>query len=170
MEKINRIQLIELLDDSLKDNPSYTRDDTSNNPCRIKYDEDIYYIYVKNLSSAYFSNPDVTRSQLTGVDSLNDIKNSEENFILLGYDYDNDVYAVWNPFFLKQRIGTAKSPSLYSRESLQKQASSENKFIKRILNNDLEVLLFPRKRVGDFLENITLYFPDMSEYVAIGSK
>lgn len=91
--------------------------DEAKNPCHIMFEGVEYYIYIKNLSSAYFSNPDVSRAQLTGVDTLLPIKESDALFILLGYDSDNHVYAAWNPHVAKQRIGTASSPSLYSRFS-----------------------------------------------------
>ena len=50
--------------------------DEAKNPCHIMFEGVEYYIYVKNLSSAYFSNPDVSRAQLTGVDTLLQIKKS----------------------------------------------------------------------------------------------
>ena len=110
--------------------------DEAKNPCHIMFEGVEYYIYVKNLSSAYFSNPDVSRAQLTGVDTLLQIKESDALFILLGYDSDNRVFAAWNPHVAKQRIGTASSPSLYSRFSWQKEAAEHGDFITRELKND----------------------------------
>lgn len=140
------------------------------NPCHIMFEGVEYYIYIKNISSAYFSNPDVSRAQLTGVDTLLQIKESDALFILLGYDSDNRVFAAWNPHVAKQRIGTASSPSLYSRFSWQKEAFEQGNFITRELKNDGSVLLFPQEHISLFLGNIEMFFPDTSEYVAIGSK
>lgn len=144
--------------------------DEVKNPCHIMFEGVEYYIYVKNLSSAYFSNPDVSRAQLTGVDTLLQIKKSDALFILLGYDSDNRVFAAWNPHVAKQRIGTASSPSLYSRFSWQKEAVEQGDFITRELKNDGSVLLFPQEYISLFLGNIEMFFPDTSEYVAMGSK
>lgn len=144
--------------------------DEAKNPCHIMFEGVEYYIYIKNLSSAYFSNPDVSRAQLTGVDTLLPIKESDALFILLGYDSDNHVFAAWNPHVAKQRIGTASSPSLYSRFSWQKEAMEQNDFIMRELKNDGSVLLFPKENISLFLGNIEMFFPDTSEYVAMGSK
>ena len=144
--------------------------DGQKNPCHIMFEGVEYYIYIKNLSSAYFSNPDVSRAQLTGVDTLLQIKESEALFILLGYDSDNRVFAAWNPHVAKQRIGTASSPSLYSRFSWQKEAVEQGDFITRELKNDGSVLLFPQEYISLFLANIEMFFPDTSEYVAMGSK
>lgn len=144
--------------------------DEAKNPCHIMFEGVEYYIYIKNLSSAYFSNPDVSRAQLTGVDTLLPIKESDALFILLGYDSDNHVFAAWNPHVAKQRIGTASSPSLYSRFSWQKEAMEQNDFIMSELKNDGSVLLFPKENISLFLGNIEMFFPDTSEYVAMGSK
>lgn len=144
--------------------------DGQKNPCHIMFEGVEYYIYIKNLSSAYFSNPDVSRAQLTGVDTLLQIKETEALFILLGYDSDNRVFAAWNPHVAKQRIGTASSPSLYSRFSWQKEAVEQGDFITRELKNDGSVLLFPQEYISLFLANIEMFFPDTSEYVAMGSK
>lgn len=140
------------------------------NPCHIMFEGVEYYVYIKNLSSAHFNNPDVSRAQLTGVDTLLQIKKSDALFILLGYDSDNRVFAAWNPHVAKQRIGTASSPSLYSRFSWQKEAVEQGTFITRELKNDGSVLLFPKEYISLFLGNIEMFFPDTSEYVAIGSK
>jgi hypothetical protein len=39
-----------------------------------------------------------------------------------------------------------------------------------VLNNDLEVLVFPNGRLVDVLSNLDQFFPDTSDYVAMGSK
>ena len=163
-------ELLNIFVAEMKTSATFKFIDEAKNPCHIMYEGLEYYIYVKNLSSAYFSNPDVSRAQLTGVDCLLEIKNSNALFILLGYDLDNRVFATWNPHIAKQRIGTALSPSLYSRFSWQKEAVEQGKFIMRELKNDGAVLLFPKEYISLFLGNIEMFFPDTSEYVAMGSK
>ena len=140
------------------------------NPCHLIFDGIEFYIYVKNLSSAHFANEDVWRAQLTGIDMLKTIKDSDDMFVMLGYDSENEVYATWNPYIMKQRIGTAASPSFYSRRSWQEEASKTNEFVFRELKNDGAVLIFPKELLPDFLGNINKYFSDSSDYVALGSK
>ena len=46
-----------------------------------------FYIYVKNLSSAYFkTRPDTTRAQLPVREDFEEIKHSAIPFVFLGYD------------------------------------------------------------------------------------
>lgn len=171
MAKISGKVLREIFEDSIKDSGTYKRlDDGLKNPAHIIFNGVECYVYIKNLSYAYLGNPDVWRAQLTGVDVLNEIKESPAMFILLGYDSDNDVYATWNPHQVKQRIGTASSPSLYSRLSLQQEVGRTGEIKSMVLNNDLEVLVFPNDRLVDVLSNLDQFFPDTSDYVAMGSK
>lgn len=171
MAKISGKVLREIFEESIKDSGTYKRlDDGLKNPAHIIFNGVECYAYIKNLSYAYLGNPDVWRAQLTGVDVLNEIKESPAMFILLGYDSDNDVYATWNPHQVKQRIGTASSPSLYSRLSLQQEVGRTGEIKSMVLNNDLEVLVFPNGRLVDVLSNLDQFFPDTSDYVAMGSK
>lgn len=171
MAKISGKVLREIFEESIKDSGTYKRlDDGLKNPAHIIFNGVECYVFIKNLSYAYLGNPDVWRAQLTGVDVLNEIKESPAMFILLGYDSDNDVYATWNPHQVKQRIGTASSPSLYSRLSLQQEVGRTGEIKSMVLNNDLEVLVFPNGRLVDVLSNLDQFFPDTSDYVAMGSK
>ena len=171
MVKISGKVLREIFEESIKDSGTYKRlDDGQKNPAHIIFNGVECYVYIKNLSYAYLGNPDVWRAQLTGVDVLNEIKESPAMFILLGYDSDNNVYATWNPHQVKQRIGTACSPSLYSRLSLQQEVGRTGEIKSMLLNNDLEVLVFPNARLVDVLSNLDQFFPDTSDYVAMGSK
>lgn len=171
MAKISGKVLREIFEESIKDSGTYKRlDDGLKNPAHIIFNGVECYVYIKNLSYAYLGNPDVWRAQLTGVDVLNEIKESPAMFILLGYDSDNDVYATWNPHQVKQRIGTASSPSLYSRLSLQQEVGRTGEIKSMVLNNDLEVLVFPNGRLVDVLSNLDQFFPNTSDYVAMGSK
>ena len=140
------------------------------NPFRILLDETEYWIYIKNLTSAHFENPDVWRAQLPQRDDFNPIKESEADFILLGYDGENDVYATWNPVWVKQRLNSTGNVSFYSRYSLQKQARSEMTFKRMELSNEGEVVVFPRELIRMFFVNVGSYFLAEGDYVAMGSK
>ena len=140
------------------------------NPFHILLNGAEYWIYIKNLTSAHFENPDVWRAQLPQRDDFQPIKESEADFILLGYDGDNDVYATWNPIWVKQRLNSTGNVSFYSRLSLQEQARGEKQFKRMELSNEGEVVVFPRELVKMFFINVQSYFLAEGDYVAIGSK
>ena len=140
-------------------------------PCQIMVNGFCFNIYVKVLSSAHFKgSEDVWRVQLPQHDDFSEMKTAPIPFIFLGYDSENDVYATWNPHVVKQRLNEAKYVSFYSRLSGQQEAHDEDKFVRKQLNNDGEVLIFPRSKLNSYLVNFASYFPDNTEYVAIGSK
>ena len=61
------------------------------NPFLILVDGKQYWIFIKNITSAHFTNEDVSRAQLATRDVFAQIKDSDIDFILLGYDQENDV-------------------------------------------------------------------------------
>lgn len=171
MGKLSGKVLMEIFEQAFKDSATYKRlDSERSNPGHIMFNGEEYYVYIKNLSPAYFDNTDVWRAQMTGIDALKEIKESNATFVLLGFDSDNDVYATWNPTKVKQRIGTASSPSLYSRLSLQQEVSKTGEIRSMTLNNDLQVLVFPLDSLVDVFSSLNEFFPDTSDYVAMGSK
>lgn len=171
MKQIPRSQLVEAFEKPLA-NTSYKVLDRRDNPVHFEYEGEEFYAYIKLLSPAYMKGrPDVWRAQLTNHPLLPEIQRSKATFLLLGYDTNNKVFATWNPYKLKQRIGTAASPSLYSRLSEQKEVSTQQiDYKKLILHNELEVLIFKSSFLPDFLLHVEEFFLDTSDYVAIGSK
>lgn len=140
-------------------------------PYQIMVDGSCFNVYVKVLSSAQLKgSEDVWRAQLPQREDFDEMKAAPIPFIFLGYDSENDVYATWNPHVVKQRLNEAKYVSFYSRLSGQQEAHDEDKFVRKQLNNDGEVLIFPRSQLNSYLVNFAVYFPDNTEYVAIGSK
>lgn len=140
------------------------------NPFHVEINGKEYYIYIKNLSPAYFQNPDVWRVQLPIKEEFNEIKKSDVTFILLGYDADNDVYTTWNPTWTKQRLNNAESVSFYSRLSLQQEVQRTKGFKRLTLNNDGEVVAFPREILKLFFATYSGLFQGSGNYVAMGSK
>ncbi len=169
--KIDPKELNTLLNDALTGNETYKLIEGVN-PCKITYGGLDYYVYIKNITPTAFpnANPEVMRVQLPKRNAFSPIKESDSLFVFLGYDSTNDVYATWNPFWSKQRLNVVDNVSFYSRLSAHQEARAENKFVCRKLNNDGEVVVFPRENIGDYLSTIQLFFPETSEYVAIGSK
>jgi hypothetical protein len=134
------------------------------NPFLIQINNNKYYIYIKNITSAYFkSRPDITRIQLGYSAKLNKICKSNIPFLLLGLDPINDVFACWDPTKIKRRLNAKANISLYSKNSVQKSISG-NKIILHELANGDKVVLFKTKTVSDFLEKLENYFPNAFVY------
>lgn len=140
------------------------------NPFRILLNGTEYWIYIKNLTSAHFENSDVWRAQLPQRDDFEPIKKSEADFILLGYDGNNDVYSTWNPVWVKQRLNSTGNVSFYSRLSLQRRAREEKQLKRMELSNEGEVVVFPRELIRMFFINVQSFFLAEGDYVAMGSK
>lgn len=169
IKKISRYTLQQIFIESLEECDSFRIIDGLN-PFHIMLNGKELYIYIKNLSPAYFTNPDVWRVQLPKKEEFDTIKEGEIDFVLLGYDADNDVYTTWHPKWTKQRLNNGESVSFYSRLSLQEEVASSQDIKRLSLNNDGEVIAFPREHLEFILSNLKTFFQDNSDYVAMGSK
>ena len=169
IKKISRYTLQQIFIESLEECDSFRIIDGLN-PFHIMLNGKELYIYIKNLSPAYFTNPDVWRVQLPKKEEFDTIKEGEIDFVLLGYDADNDVYTTWHPKWTKQRLNNGESVSFYSRLSLQEEVASSQDIKRLSLNNDGEVIAFPREHLEFILSNLKTFFQDDSDYVAMGSK
>ena len=169
IKKISKYTLQQIFIESLEECDSFRIIDGLN-PFHIMLNGRELYIYIKNLSPAYFPNPDVWRVQLPKKEEFDKIKEGEIDFVLLGYDADNDVYTTWHPKWTKQRLNNGESVSFYSRLSLQEEVASSQDIKRLSLNNDGEVIAFPRKHLEFILSNLKTFFQDDSDYVAMGSK
>lgn len=130
------------------------------NPFLIKIRSGRFFVFLKNLSPAYFKNsPDVTRVQLPYSNHFLKILNADIPFVILGYDVDNDSMVCWNPFNVKQRLNAKSNISLYSRESLQSNVKP-NEFKSGFLSNGEEIIIFKRVFLPSFFENISILFGD----------
>jgi hypothetical protein len=139
------------------------------NPFLIKVRSLQYFVFLKNISSAYFPNsPDVTRVQLPTSSHFADISNSPIPFIILGYDIDNDVFVCWNPYKIKERLNAKSNVSLYSRESLQSTVNF-SEFKEGYLSNGEKIILFDRENLPVFFEKLPNLF-DVSEKLKIASE
>ncbi len=128
------------------------------NPFLIKIGSRKYFIFLKNLSPAYFKNsPDVTRVQLPYSPHFSKIFKADIPFIILGYDIDNDTIVCWNPKKVKERLNAKSNVSLYSRESLQSNVKG-NEFKSGYLSNGEKIVTFKRESLIVFFENINRHF------------
>ena len=118
-----------------------------------------FYVYVKNISSAYFSDRDkTTRAQLPIKKEFDSIKSSPYPFIFLGYDGIYDVFVCWNYHVAKERLNVGKSVSFYSRTFFQSEVKEGELVRKKLKNGDLPVL-FKRSSLIEFFRKIDTFFP-----------
>lgn len=147
-----KIKFIEILNEV--DGFSYE----DGNPFLIKIGNERYFIFLKNLSPAYYVNyPDITRVQLPYSEHFSKILKANIPFIILGYDVDNDTVVSWNPKKVKERLNAKSNVSLYSRESLQSPIKI-NEFKSGYLSNGEKIILFNRETLPLFFEDLTNLF------------
>lgn len=129
-------------------------------PFLMSYKDEEFYIYIKNVSSAYFSDRDkTTRAQLPIKPEFDRIKKSKRIFVFLGYDGLNDVYVCWNFHVAKERLNVGKSVSFYSRSFFQSEVT-EGKFTRQQLKNGDVPVFFKRSDLIKFFNEIHSFFPD----------
>ncbi|MBR8769885.1 hypothetical protein [Porphyromonas levii] len=161
----NKIQpetLLQLLKTVL-DKSSHFRYISGIQPFMMEFKHTKFYVYVKNLSSAYFKDRQgTTRAQLPKRDDFEDIKNSDIPFIFLGYDQINDVLVCWNYHMVKKRLNEKKSVSFYSRIHYQEEVVA-GEFLRKTLKNNDTPVFFKRKDLAMFFENIQLFFDSSTE-------
>ncbi len=135
------------------------------NPFLIKIGAKQFFVFLKNLSPAYFKNsPDITRVQLPFSDHFSKIFKADIPFIILGYDVENDTMVCWNPHNVKQRLNAKSNVSLYSRESLQIKVK-QNEFKPGYLSNGEKIIIFKRVDLPSFFENISTLFNNKVESI-----
>ena len=151
----------------LSKNTSFKYED--GNPFLISIDNNSYYVFLKNLSPAYFKNsPDVTRIQLPFSQHFKYIGGQEKPFIILGFDIDNDVFVGWNPDLIKSRLNFKQNVSLYSRNSYQSNVV-DNEFFSGLLSNGEKIILFKRNLLFDYFEK-TKYIFTQKKHVKVEKR
>lgn len=133
------------------------------NPFLIKIGTKQYFVFLKNLSPAYFKNsPDVTRVQLPYSDHFSKIFKADIPFIILGYDVDTDTVVTWNPKKVKERLNAKSNVSLYARSSLQEQVK-DNEFKFGYLSTGEKIVLFKRENLINYFDASLNLFKENSE-------
>ena len=155
-----KIKFIETLNEL--DEFSYEED----NPFLIRIGTEKYFVFIKNLSSAYFKNADITRVQLPYSEHFSKIFKADIPFIILGYDVENDIVVSWNPENVKERLNAKSNVSLYSRYSLQEQVKTDE-FQYGYLTNGEKFVLFKRKNLLAFFDVALDLFKENPETDAV---
>ena len=131
------------------------------NPFKIRYIHDetskeFYWIFLKNISPAYFDNPDVSRIQVGNKHVFKEIQEERGMCIPVGYDSENKVFVVWSPDLFLERVVKNRNISIYSRFS--EQSSLDGNFKEFLLKNDENVYVVKPSFISVFLKNIRSYF------------
>ncbi len=130
------------------------------NPFLIKILDKQFFVFLKNLSPAYFKNsPDVTRVQLPFSYHFDKIFKANIPFVILGYDVDNDTVVSWNPSKIKERLNAKNNVSLYSRNTLQSNIN-KNEIKTGFLSNGEKIILFRREDLELFFQKLPLLYED----------
>lgn len=137
--------------------------------CQFRFDGVCYYAYFKCIS--HEGNPyplEHQRAQLPQRKEFDEIKDSSDTFLFLGYDIDNDVFVCWEPHKIKARLNRKSYVSFYSRLSAQ-QNVVEGKVKEEILTNGDKFVLFKRTDVIPFLQMIDTHFPELITTVKVST-
>ena len=156
MRNILRNQLKSIVVETLQHTRGF--DCEEGNPFLMKLGSKRYFLYVKNISSAYFKHSsDVTRVQLPFRKEFSKIIKDEIPFVILGYDSDNDVLVCWNPEKIKERLNSKNNVSLYSRHTLQNKVKRLG-ITEGFLSNGEKIVLFKKKNLPEFFKVLPKVF------------
>jgi hypothetical protein len=164
IEKIKPETLLSLAREVLEQSDEFTYI-SGIQPFLMSFNKQRFYVYVKNISSAYFSDRDkTTRAQLPIKPEFDSIKSSPYPFVFLGYDGITDVFVCWNYNIAKERLNIGKSVSFYSRTFFQSEVK-DGEFIRRQLKNGDLPVLFKRHNLIEFFKKIDTFFPTKKESI-----
>ena len=143
------------------------------NPFKIKYIHSkalkiSYWVFLKNISPAHLSNPDISRIQVENKPVFKEIDEKKELCIPIGYDSINKVFVVWNPELFLKRILNKRNISIYSRFSDQTNLTESFKEFE--LTNDEKVFVVNSNFISIFLKNIKTYFKINNNISEFSSK
>ena len=155
MEKLPKKDLKELFELEVKKNNGVC---SEANPFKLIMDGIEYFIFIKNISPAYYVNsPDITRVQLPTSKRFNEILYSDNIFLILGFDLRNDVFVSWDPIKVKERLNKKRNISLFSRLHLQSDVKP-NEIKEGFLSNGDKIALFKREKLNYFLVNLENFY------------
>lgn len=129
----------------------------------ISLDGHEYYIYLKCVS--HKGNPypqNDQRAQLPQRPIFDTVKQSNVDFLFLGYDMENDVFVCWDPLKVRQRLNVKSYVSFYSFKDLQSNVQL-GKIDTAELSNGDKFVLFKREDMLSFFNMIKVHFPQLKE-------
>lgn len=131
---------------------------TEGNPFCIKLEKEKYFIFVKNISSAYYPKyPDITRVQLPFSEHFEEIGKTRIPFFVLGYDSEHESFTGWEPKKTKSRLNAKSNVSLFSRNSFQEKLHSDIFKVYSISNGD-KVVVFSKNSLPKYFRTFQKLF------------
>lgn len=169
MKRLLAKELKDKFVEKLKEVDNFIYEDS--NPFYMQIGTKSFYVFLKNLSPAYFKNsPDITRVQLPYSPHFSKILKQNIPFIILGYDMAYDIFVCWDPILVKSRLNSKSNVSLYSRNSLQSDVRIKSFRVGYLSNGD-KILLFAGNYLDVFFENFQGYFnEDKTTFKKIKTK
>jgi len=127
---------------------------------RFVFNDSKYVAYFKCVSYAGTPYPlNTTRAQLPQREEFDKIE-TDERFLFIGYDVDNDVFVCWDPIKAKSRLNKKSYVSFFCRQNIQESVTAGNIVEARLTNGDVYVL-FKRCDIPRFFEMIEIHFPNL---------
>ncbi len=156
---LNKAALREVFNGCIKNN--FNIYNGKENPFKIRFihgkgDKESYWVFLKNISPAYFENPNVSRIQIANKPKFKKIHEQKELCIPIGYDSESKNFVIWNPDLFLERIINNDNISIYSRFSEQADLTGNFKEFK--LTNDEKVFVVNSSFLSVFLRNIKAHF------------
>lgn len=140
------------------------------NPFVLEKEKFKCYVFIKNISPAYYPKyPDNSRVQLPTSDRFKEVIESDLDFLILGYDHENEVFAAWNPSLIKDRLNEKRNVSVYSRFSWQG-AVPDDEFIEHNLGNDEKMFLFKKEQLNEYFNRYNELFELSDNISSIDNK
>lgn len=155
MKQLSKGDLKKIFIESLNQVADFSYD--TGNPFLINIHSKQFFIFLKNLSPAYFKgSPDVTRVQLPYSIHFSKVSTTNTPFAVIGYDNNNDVIVSWDPKKTRERLNAKSNVSLYCRSSFQDEVQ-KNEFKTAYLTNGQKIILFKREYLPVFFK----FFQDL---------
>lgn len=155
MIKLPKKELKQLFEDIVSESKAKCG---KSNPFILEKENFNCYVFIKNISPAYYVNyPDNSRVQLPSSERFKEIINSNLDFLIIGYDGENEVFAAWDPNLIKDRLNEKSNVSVYSRFSWQSKVPM-GEFKHHHLSNKDKVILFKKELLNDFFEDYSNLF------------
>ena len=166
--KIPAKDLKDLFISTFKDEKSFKYE--AGNPFLMKLKGKEYYVFLKNISSAYYKKyPDNARIQLPFSPHFKKISKSNFDFIILGYDSEFQTFSAWDPRLIKARLNVRGNVSLFTRFSFQKKCKL-NEFKEHHISDGGEVILFSIKSTPIYFTNFKSLYKNQKVKSDIYSK
>jgi hypothetical protein len=163
--KISAIELKDVFISSFSKEQEFKYEE--GNPFLIYYERKHYYVFLKNISPAYYPKyPDITRVQLPFSPHFKKISKSSIPFVILGYDTEHKTFSAWDPRLIKSRLNAKSNVSLFSRDSFQEKLRL-NVFKDHNISNGDKVVVFSYKSLPTYFRNYISLFENSLELVNV---